>query len=269
LLVEVQLNFRDAAAGFNEQRREYRVFYPLEDELPLAPLILPLEETDLLPLPQNQLVEPLPHWLDEEEELLALSRRVCEEIHSMESSGVWINPVLKLNSKAGESEAVFKERVTAKIEGQIETAIAGLYKELKKQIDSLESRLKSLTAQKEKLERDHSSQQTRELLNAGETMLAWFTGRSRSFNRLTRIVDHREKVGEAARKVEEVEAELVTIRAQLYELESELERKVAAIRAELEAAADQSVHREILLEPGDVRCLRSGVLWIPAHNRKL
>ena len=109
-----------------------------------------------------------------------------------------------------------------------------------------------------------SSHQTAELLNAGQTVLSWFTGRSRS---LGALADHRRKVSEAGAKVEEADREIAVLRRELYELEAGVEDQVKALQVREEQKLLAIRPLEIALQPRDVVVQRVGILWVPVCRR--
>lgn len=263
LLVELNLRFDEEKAGFVEDRRQFRLYYPLEDDLPLAPLYLPLEPSDLLTaLPDC--TDPLPDWVDEPSELKSLIERVVDEVLAQESTGFWTNPGLKLNGRSGETEEQFRARCDEAAERQMEGAAARQHDKIRREVDAIEAKIRTLEQKRERQESERSSKQTAELINAGETMLAWFTGRRKS---LSQLASHRQKVSEAGRKVEEVDEELTELRRELFELETGLEAAVEKAGTERRLLLTQTRQLEVHLEREDIRVLRGGILWIPVTRR--
>jgi hypothetical protein len=269
LLVQLSLRFDERRAGFLEERQENRLYFPLEDELPFAPLYLPLEAEDLIEqVPPDYQADPLPPWVDEAEEVERLVQQVVEQVIATESSCYWVNPSLKLNSHAGENEEAFRQRCRAVVETRIDAATAGMHEKIKKEVDRLEEKVRKLEAQRAKRESERSSRQTRELINAGETLLGWFTGRHRHLSTTAgRLASHRQQVSDATEKVEEIDGELAEIRRELFELEGGLDADIQKLRTAEELLLLQTRAQELTLDSSDVKLQRAGILWVPVNAR--
>jgi hypothetical protein len=101
-------------------------------------------------------------------------------------------------------------------------------------------------------------------VNVGETVLSFFTGRSKS---LSTAATRRRQVVEAAGRLEDAQGELAAAREAAFELEQELERKIQEIEVREGQARGATTEREIRLDRQDVRVVSAGVLWIPVSRR--
>lgn len=270
-LVELTLKFREKSAGFSEDRPHCRVYFPLDEAteeeggLPLAPHFLPLEPGDLLDaMPADLEPAPLPAWIDEQREIAALQDRVIEEVIATESAGTFTNPEFKLNARAGEGEAAFRARCKEAVEAAVDEGTRALHDKVRREVDSLEARIRKIEAERAKHDGARSSHQTAELLNAGQTVLSWFTGRNRS---LSSLADHRRKVSEAGARVEEADRELATLRRELFEIEEKLEEQIKSLRVREEQKVLATRALEIGLSRRDIVVQRAGILWVPVCRR--
>lgn len=265
LLVQLRLRFDEERAGYVDEQEESRVFFPLEDALPLAPLVLPLQEADLLDAaPADALYDALPDWMDEPRELEKLVKDVVARVVAEESRGMWANPTLKLHGRPGEGRAAFDARCAAAVEARVEDAVGALRTTYEKKADALEDRIRRLDERRTREASSHAGKQAEEWMNVGETVLSFFTGRKKS---LTTVATRRRQVVEAGQRVESVDAELAEAREAAYLLEQELAAKIAELREREGRATAATVEREIRLEREDVRVLRSGLLWVPVSRR--
>jgi hypothetical protein len=265
LLIQVALRFDEERVGYLEDRQESRVFFPLEDALPLAPLVVPLEPGDLLDrAPDGASYTSLPAWIDEPREVERIVRDVVARIVADEATGMWTNPTLKLHGRPGESRAEFDDRCRAAVDERVDEALAKLQEGFARKTDTLEERLRRLEERRAREAQSHASRQTEEWVNVGETVLSFFTGRSKS---LTTVATKRRQVAEAAQRLSSLDSELAAAREEAWKLEQELEQAVAALREREGKALAATTERPIRLEKEDVRVLRSGVLWIPVARR--
>jgi hypothetical protein len=265
LLVQLRLRFDEERAGYVDEQEESRVFFPLEDALPMAPLVLPLQEADLVDTPlADGLYDPLPDWMDEPKELEKLVKDVVARVVAEESRGMWANPTLKLHGRPGESRADFDARCAAAVEARVDDEVGTLRATYEKKVDTLEDRIRRLDERRAQEATAHAGKQAEEWMNVGETVLSFFTGRKKS---LTAVATRRRQVVAAGQRVESADAELAEAREAVYALEQELEDKIAALCEREGRALGATVEREIRLERDDVRVLRSGLLWVPVSRR--
>jgi hypothetical protein len=265
LLVQLRLRFDEERAGYVDSREESRVWFPLEDALPLAPLVLPLEPADLLAAPPaGATYDPLPAWMDEPKELDQLVKDLVARVLAEETQGVWVNPTLKLHGLPGEPRAAFDARCAAAVEARVEAAMGPLRGTYERKVDALEDRVRRLEEKRARDATAHAGRQAEEWVNVGETVLSFFTGRKKS---LTAVATRRRQVVEAGQRVEAADAELAEAREAAYALEQELEAKVAELRARESLALRATVEREIRLDRDDLQVLRSALLWVPVTRR--
>jgi hypothetical protein len=136
------------------------VFFPLEDSLPLAPLVLPLRETDLLEdAPADGRFDTLPTWMDEPRDLEKVVKEVVARVIAEESAGMWSNPTLKLYGKPGEPRADFDGRCAAAIRERVDDAVARLRESAEKKADQLEDRIRRLEEREAREAASHKSRQ--------------------------------------------------------------------------------------------------------------
>jgi hypothetical protein len=265
LMVRLALRFDEEKAGYVDERQETRVYFPLEESLPLAPLVLPIRETDLRDTaPPSSSWDPLPHWLDEPKEVERAVKDVVAAVISEETQSMWVNPPLKLNGHPNETREAFDARCGAEVNERIDEALAALKDKYEKRSDALEEKIRRAEERRDREAQTHSSRQTEEWVNVGETVLSFFTGRRKS---LTTAASKRRQVMNAAGRVDALDADLAALRDEAYSLEQEIEAKALEITGRERRALAATVEREVRLEREDVRVLGAGVLWIPVSRR--
>ncbi len=266
LLVAVALTFDEARVGYRDERIEHRLYFPLGEELPAEPVLLPLQPSDLLdePPPGSRL-DPLPAWLDEQKEVERAVSRVVDTILREESAGYYTNPVLKLHGNAGEDEGQFLARCESAVEERIDDALAAFHTQVKRKVENADAKIRKLDSERKRLASDHAGRQTQEMFNAGEMLLSFFSGRSRS---VTSLASHRRSVNAASARVEEVDAEIQAINRELYEVEQEVDAEATRLREREEKALNATIYKPIKLDRGDLKVLQSGLLWVPVWRRQ-
>ncbi len=265
LFATLSLRFDEDRVGFVVDTVQHRVWFPLGRDLPDTHIELALEERDLADdAPEGARFAPLPTWMDEDKELTALRKSVVDDVYRHETEGMFVHKKLKLYGKHGESEADFRARCQAVIEDRIDDDIAKLEKRFRKKTDTLQDRIRRQESKLLELRSKASSLQTEELLNVGETVLAWFSGRRRS---LSTAASKRRQVTTANARLHSSEDELTHLMGRVDDLAIELQDAVDAIREEHEEALDAIEQAEVRLERNDIHVEAFGVLWVPVTRR--
>ncbi len=265
LHAELELRFDEEKAGFVEDVHEHRVWFPLEDALPDEPLRLDLGDGDLLDTPdEGGRFQPLPTWMDEKRELDALAKRVVEDVYRSESRGLFSNPGLKLYGKAGESRADFDARCEAAVQARVDAASEKIQDRVAREIKRLEDQVRTAEQRISQAEADAKGRAAEEVMNIGETMLSWFTGRSRSVS--TAMSKRRQTVA-ANERVGRYAEDLAAAQNKMHELENSTRDELDALRAKEERALADTQEVEITLEKSDIRLVRFEILWVPVTRR--
>ncbi|MFN7145562.1 MAG: hypothetical protein ACK4YP_17435, partial [Myxococcota bacterium] len=210
LFVRLAIRFDEEKAGYVDEREEARVFFPLEDALPLAPLVLPLADADLLTAPPaGATFDPLPGWIDEPREVEKVVKDVVARVLAEETQGMWVNPTLKLHGRPGETRERFDARCADVVEERVAEALGTLKAGFEKKSDALEGKIRRLEEKRGREAESHASRQTEEWMNVGETVLSFFTGRKKS---LTTVATKRRQTVAAANRVGAIDTELAEAR---------------------------------------------------------
>jgi hypothetical protein len=268
LYADLRLRFDEERAGgeaFVVDRRLARVFFPLEDRLPEAPLPVRLEPQDLLQEPPGEATyRPLPAWMDEAKELAALQKRILDDVFRTEHEGQFLCRPLKLHGRAGETEAEFRQRCEAEVQARVDEEVAKLEDRFQAKAAKLQERLAAKGRKLAEQEGLARSRQLDEAMNIGTTLLSFFGGRKRG---LGSAVSKRRQSAQAGARVDQTEAEIEALQAEAAALETELSEAVEAIEARHRRALDALESRAVRLEREDVRVEAFGVLWVPVTRR--
>lgn len=260
LLVEVKLRFFVEKAGFTEERAETRVYFPLEDALPLAPLILAFEPGDISDRPPDGEVDAIPAWLDDLREVERAAKSVVAGILAVDRANAWENRLLKLHSESGEDRAAFDARCRAEVERRLSDDLRALQRSARKRLDAATEKVRRAQEKVDRYEANASGRQTEEIVNVGETVLGFFFGRKKS---VSALATKRRQVVEADLRLDGAQAELVAANTEVAEVSAELAEAEARARPRHEDALKETTAREIGLRRDDVRVVRYGLLWVP------
>ncbi|MCB9778772.1 MAG: DUF853 family protein [Alphaproteobacteria bacterium] len=263
LWAELALRF-DERNGFLLETHEHRVWTPLGDALG-DPVAVPLQPDDLLAAaPAGARFQPLPTWLDEAAELRAVRERIVEAVYRDESRGQLVHAALKLYARGDEAAEAFRARVDAAIQERIDARVAKLEASYRTRAERLEGRIKSHEARIAELEGTVRARKSEEVVNVGETIFSWFSGRKKSVSTAMR---HRNQTVAAEERAARARQELSDLEQEAYELDNQLAAEVAAIEKEERAARDGIEERPVQLERSDLDLRRFGILWVPATRR--
>lgn len=260
LLVEVKLSFEVAKVGFSEERAETRVYFPLEDSLPFAPLFLSLEQGDISDEPPSGVPDAIPEWLDDLREVERAAKAVVAGILAVDRANAWENRLLKLHSDAGEDRAAFDTRCTAEVERRLADELRALQRSARKRLDSATEQVRRAQEKVDRYAVTASGRQTEEIVNAGETVLGFFFGRRKS---VSALATKRRQVVEADMRVDAANQDLAAANAEVATVRADLAEAEARARPRHEDALKETVPREIGLRRDDVRLVRYGLLWVP------
>lgn len=265
LYAEVAVTFDEDRAGFFQDARFHRVWFPLGDSLPEEAHELELEDTDLLgEPPDGGRFAPLPSWMDQARELTALGKRVVDGVYRSETLGMFVCKPLKLYGKPGESAKDFRARCKAVIEERADEKVAKLQARVQAKVDKLEDRIERTEDKIAEVQGAIKAAQAAEVVNVGETLWAMFSGRRKS---LGTAMSKRQSTVRKQGQLTKYEAELVRLQEQAFELGEELQTDIASLRVDELDLLEQIEEREVRLEKNDVRLERFGVVWVPVTRR--
>lgn len=265
LYAHLSLRFDEDRVGFVVDEEHHRVWFPLGGRMPEEHINVRLEHTDLLTEPpEGAVLEDLPTWMDEDKELRALQKRVVDDVYRNETEGMYANKPLKLYGKAGESEEDFRARCEAAIEELIDEAVSKLKDRYEKKADALDDKIRTAENRVMELRSDTRALQAEAVLGIGETLLSWFSGRSRS---IASAASRGRRATTASARANAAEDKLQNLMEDVAELEQELEEEVAEIREKQMEKLDDIEHKEVRLEKTDIRVEQFGILWIPVTRR--
>jgi DNA repair exonuclease SbcCD ATPase subunit len=202
--------------------------------------------------------------MDEPRELATLKKQVIQHVYRSETTGMWANKSLKLYGRAEETAEDFLARCQAAARDVYDTKAAKLQLSFDKKLRRLEDRIRKKEARLVELRQTAKARQTDELLNAGETMLSWFTGRRRS---LSSAASKRRMTATADAKVEQAELDIDQLGEEMDALRIELEDALQQLEDDAEARVGATEAREVRLEKNDIQVRAFGVLWVPVTRR--
>lgn len=258
LYVKANLRF-DEGTTFSEDRRIERIFAPISSE-PGDGVPVTLSRSDLDRDPPGGWFMGLPEDVDEAKEVAKVEKALVDAIYRTEHTTMFRQRKLKLTSQAGEDEAAFQARVQRAIDERIATKAETLKDRLEKKVDTLQDRIERKQADLANAQGNARSQQTRELINVGETIFGmFFGGRSKS---LSTAATRRGQTSSANQRVAKIGMELQQLQEEVLELQQDLGNELAEIQANEQAAMDDIEATEVGLEKNDIDVESIGIVWV-------
>ncbi len=262
---DIELRFDEDKAGFVLDHRERRVWFPLAGSSPPSPRAADIEDEDLLERPENPgRFSPLPEWLDEKSELKAMRKAILDDVYRSETRGMFSHKKLKLYGRPEESREDFEERCHHQIERRIDEDLAKLHDRYSKKADRLQAKQDTKRAKLVEYEGVVRSRKAEEVVNIGETVFSFFSGRRRS---VTSVMSRRRQTQKASDRLERTKAEIIDLEEQAADLQERLSDDVEETRSKHENLLDEIVEKEVRLEKKDIRIHAFGLLWIPVTRR--
>jgi hypothetical protein len=259
------LHLRFDERGFNVERPEHRLFFPIEGDRPAFRGEPELSPSDTIAAPPagEHLFAPLPALCDEASELSALKKQLVDEVLRGETVHRYRHAVTKLASRGGELEDAFRERVLAALQDRADAKIAKLQGKIERKVATLDGRLNRKQRDLAQHQADVKAKMATEVVNVGETLLSLFVGRRRS---VSTAVNKRAATRKSQDRVSRTESEISELERDVYDLHAELEAEMIAIEnAELRLIDDITTH-EIGLERSDIRVDDFVILWVPVSR---
>jgi len=258
LHVKAHLHF-DEGRTYDEDRRIERIFVPLSSE-PGDGIPVSFSASDLSREAPGGWFRSLPEDVDEARELDRVNKALVDAIYRDETTTLFRQRKLRLVSQPGEDEAAFRRRVQAVVDERIAEQAAELKDRIDRKADTLQDRMERKAQQVDAAQAKVRSQQTRELVNVGETLVGMFFGGRRKS--LSTAMTRRSQTAAAGQRVDKLEMELRQLHEELIELQQELGQELSEIQRSERALLDDIESQEVGLEKNDIDVESIGMVWV-------
>ena len=170
------------------------------------------------------------------------------------------NKALNLVSDVEESREAFGRRCRDVVEKMIDKEVEKKKEYYGTRMKRLQDRMEQEELKVKRLESEHQSKRTEELVSAGESILGFLLG-GKSRTGLSSAARKRRMTSSAAGRVKMGKTKLAQLEDDIKELQEELEDKVAEIEDSFYEKADRIEPFEVRLEKNDIIISRQAVLW--------
>jgi len=257
----IRLNLRfDEGSSFATEQELQRLILPLGAD-PERAVSVNFEPRELIDEAPAGLFAPLPVEVDQEQEARALEKALISDVHRRETLSVWKHAQLRMMSEPGESRERFVARVEAAAGQRMEGELLKLKERTEKLVDRLQDRIDRKQLDLEQARTAARAQQAQEVLNVGETLLGLFLGRRRKS--LSTTMTRRRQTMAANARIEDLEAELQQLEAEVLEEREGLERKMDELRERQHRLIEEVEETRVGLEKNDIALRDFCVLWVP------
>ena len=268
LAARARAKFDDTAAKVAVTQTITRVLFPLSDaRIGWEKSVELDEDSEFLednPIAREQVAgfTPLPEWVAAKDESKRLSSDFVNYMNASLSLTLLRNPGLSLFSTIGETREAFLARTAARAEEEAAKEVEKITKNYKDKIEALQSKVKKQERQMTVREMEYGERKRDELISAGASVLGLVFGR-KSLSGITRASSKRMMTVKSKARLEDSEAEIKLLNAQITELSEELNDEASAIseRRREESSVVEKV--TISLEKNDILFSDLVILWVP------
>jgi hypothetical protein len=182
---------------------------------------------------------------------------------------IWSYPPFKEQSEPLEDEAAFRQRMVTRALEERDREVEKLRQKHSERIDKLAARIAAAEARVATEKAQLADRKMATVVSAGASVLGALFGRKKlSVTNVTRAGTAIRGVGRSRKEAEDVaraEDRLEDLLAQRQQLEAELEREVAALRARMVSPAELELERtEVRPLKGDLAVEDVCLVWAPA-----
>ncbi len=196
-----------------------------------------------------------PKSYDDWEKLLSRWLRTEQPLTLLQS------PTFKLTSAAGQSERDFRIRLQELARERRDAAVDALRKRYAARVGTLEERLRRAEADLARQQQQASAQKLSSVVSIGESLLGSFFGRKRST--ITTAVRGIGRIQDESSDVARAQATAEHLRAELAELQAELEREIDGLAASFDAQSEPLESVTIAPKSSDIVVHFVGLGWVP------
>jgi hypothetical protein len=270
LLGQAKLHFAQSTAGI-DCWQDVSLLLPIDDSIPAETWTKAESPEDAVDLEQQPEAAakfgPLPGELSRPKRYSELATDLKDHLYRNQKLSLWKCPSLKQTSKAGESQADFRVRLSQQAREQRDAAIEELRQKYAPKVTALQERIRKAQIKVEK----EKSQATEKMLNAalsiGTSLLgAVFSRKMMSSTNFTRAASSMKQAGRIARErqdVNDANEGVDVLNQRLTELNDDLKNETDKVQADL--APDKLPLTEVVVQPKKSEINVSGVAlaWLP------
>jgi hypothetical protein len=197
------------------------------------------------------------------------AKDLAAELYRSRSLVIWSYPPFKEQSEPLEDEAAFRQRMVTRALEERDREVEKLRQKHSERIDKLAARIAAAEARVATEKAQLADRKMATVVSAGASVLGALFGRKKlSVTNVTRAGTAIRGVGRSRKEAEDVaraEDRLEDLLAQRQQLEAELEREVAALRARMVSPAELELERtEVRPLKGDLAVEDVCLVWAPA-----
>jgi hypothetical protein len=214
----------------------------------------------------DALFGPLPPRAANAQSYGAWQRSFADTLYRTRRLELFFCPRLKLSSRAGESERDFRVRLSQSGREDRDTQVEKLRKKHMVNYRALEDRLRRAELAVEREKGQAKQEQVQTAISLGATVLSAFLGR-KGRSAIGRATTTARGVGRSAREAQDVaraEAQVQALRAQLADLQAELDAEIARLGERLDPEAEPLEALVVKPRKVDIEIKLLALAWAPA-----
>lgn len=168
---------------------------------------------------------------------------------------------LKMTQETGQDESAFIAEVNHKIKEIRDEKIDDLKDKYEDKLDRIVEKIRKEEHDLDQAKAELRGRRTDELINAAGTIFSVFGGRSRS---LSTVATKRRMARKASAKLDETKEDIEVLEMQYQEIESELNEKIANMKADFGAIANAIEEKLIKPTKTNIKVDDVLIVWIPS-----
>ena len=265
LAVRVRLLFDDQKGDLRHEEEWEAVFFPLKRSLEAeAARAVDHDRRDFNEDAPADAVYVLPEAkLDAAEYFKSAEREIEDHLYRNLSLTLFRNEALKLYSRVGESEEVFRSRCVAAAEDRADADAEKLRDRFETRLKAAQKRASEAERRVRELDVDTEQRRQQEFISGAGEVLSMFLGGRRRTRSLSGISSRRSQTRRTQERLRSAEEKLADHEQEILNLEEDLSTELQEIWARWKETADELESFEVGLEKNDVNLEDLTLFWAP------
>jgi hypothetical protein len=265
LAARVRLLFDDQKGDLRHEEEWEAVYFPVADPLDTETArLVDHDRRDFRPDAPDQVVYALPEpALEKADYFRSSERAIKEHLYRSLTLTLFRNAPLKLYSRVGESEAVFRERCLAAAEERADADAEKLRDRFESKLKTARGRVSQAERRVRELEVDTDQRRQQEIIAGAGEVLSMFLGGRRRTRSLSGMSSRRSQTRRTKERLRSAEEKLEEYEDAIEALEEELGTELEQIWDKWRGTADESESFEVGLEKTDIHVDDLFLFWVP------
>jgi hypothetical protein len=270
LAFKVRMLFDEERSGLSLRHEEEweAVLFPLDrDPRVEEAVVVDYDERDFRDAPGGEAPYVLPEAPVHDVNLFrGLAKELQAHLYRGRTLELLMNPALKLYSRVGEEEELFRARCLEAAEDEADKEVAKLRDRFERKLGTARDRRDRAALRVRELEVDVETRRQQEIVSGAGALLSMFRGGKARASKLSGISSRRSQTRRTQERLSTATAKVQGYEEEILELENELAAEVQAVWAEWEGKAQEIEPFEVTLEKNDIEVEEPVLFWAPVSR---